>query len=139
MYEKWKTAFLTISTLFNLFSCTPPQAALQASIRGLNIWWEVVFPSLLPFFIIAELLISIGVVKFIGVILEPLMRPLFRVPGIGGFVWAMGMASGFAGAKLSARLRKSNQLTQIEAERLVSLQTHPIHFLFLALFLSVFQ
>ncbi|MGQ0438264.1 nucleoside recognition domain-containing protein, partial [Bacillus sp. B-TM1] len=36
------------------------------------------FPSLLPFFIIAELLISIGVVKFIGVILEPLMRPLLR-------------------------------------------------------------
>ena len=33
----------------------------------------------------------------------------------------MGMASGFpAGAKLSARLRKSNLLTQIEAERLVS-------------------
>ncbi|MEM5660297.1 sporulation integral membrane protein YlbJ [Bacillus cereus] len=122
MYEKWKTAFLTISTLFLTFSLVlHPQAALQASIRGLNIWWEVVFPSLLPFFIIAELLISIGVVKFIGVILEPLMRPLFRVPGIGGFVWAMGMASGFpAGAKLSARLRKSNLLTQIEAERLVS-------------------
>ncbi|MGE0995101.1 sporulation integral membrane protein YlbJ, partial [Bacillus sp. GMa5/2] len=80
MYEKWKTAFLTISTLFLTFSLVlHPQAALQASIRGLNIWWEVVFPSLLPFFIIAELLISIGVVKFIGVILEPLMRPLFRV------------------------------------------------------------
>ncbi|OQR57847.1 sporulation integral membrane protein YlbJ [Bacillus sp. CDB3] len=122
MYEKWKTAFLTISMLFLTFSLVlHPQAALQASIRGLNIWWEVVFPSLLPFFIIAELLISIGIVKFIGVILEPLMRPLFRVPGVGGFVWAMGMASGFpAGAKLSARLRKSNQLTQIEAERLVS-------------------
>ncbi len=97
-----------INTFFNLFSCTPPQAALQASIRGLNIWWEVVFPSLLPFFIIAELLISIGVVKFIGVILEPLMRPLFRVPGIGGFVWAMGMASGFpAGAKLALDCAKA--------------------------------
>ncbi|MBJ8134026.1 nucleoside recognition domain-containing protein, partial [Bacillus cereus group sp. N3] len=71
-----------------------PPAALHASIRGLNIWWEVVFPTLLPFFIIADLLISIGVVKYIVVILEPLMRPLFRVPGIVGFVWAMGMSSG---------------------------------------------
>ncbi|MDM5156114.1 sporulation integral membrane protein YlbJ [Bacillus sp. DX1.1] len=122
MYEKWKTAFLTIAMMFLTFSLVlHPQAALQSSIRGLNIWWEVVFPSLLPFFIVAELLISIGVVKFIGILLEPLMRPLFRVPGIGGFVWAMGMASGFpAGAKLSARLRQSNQLTQTEAERLVS-------------------
>ncbi|MCM3736909.1 sporulation integral membrane protein YlbJ [Bacillus cytotoxicus] len=122
MYEKWKTGFLTIAISFLTISLVlHPQAALQSSIRGLNIWWEVVFPSLLPFFIIAELLIGLGIVKFIGVLLEPLMRPLFRVPGIGGFVWAMGMASGFpAGAKLSARLRQENQLTQIEAERLVS-------------------
>ena len=108
MYEKWKTAFLTISTLFLTFSLVLHPKPLCKLLFGLNIWWEVVFPSLLPFFIIAELLISIGVVKFIGVILEPLMRPLFRAPGIGGFVWAMGMASGFpAGAKLSARLRKA--------------------------------
>ncbi len=84
-------------------------------------WWEIVFPSLLPFFIVSEMLIGFGVVTFIGVLLEPFMRPLFKVPGVGGFVWAMGMASGFpAGAKFTARLREEGQLTQIEAERLVS-------------------
>lgn len=98
-----------------------PQQALEASIRGLNMWWGIVFPSLLPFFIISELLIGFGVVTFIGVLLEPLMRPLFKVPGVGGFIWAMGMASGYpSGAKLTARLRKEKQLTRIEAERLVS-------------------
>ncbi|WP_083270675.1 sporulation integral membrane protein YlbJ [Bacillus marinisedimentorum] len=98
-----------------------PKASLEASIRGLDMWWEVVFPSLLPFFIVSEILISFGVVNFLGVLLEPLMRPLFRVPGAGGFVWAMGIASGFpAGAKLTARLRQEKQLTAIEAERLVS-------------------
>lgn len=67
------------------------------------------------------MLIGFGVVKFIGVLLEPFMRPLFKVPGVGGFVWAMGMASGYpAGAKFTARLRQEGQLTQIEAERLVS-------------------
>jgi len=98
-----------------------PQESLDASIRGLNMWWEIVFPSLLPFFVVSELLIGFGVVKFIGVLLEPLMRPLFRVPGVGGFVWAMSMASGTpSGAKLTARLRKEGQITKIEAERLVS-------------------
>ncbi|MCY8232720.1 sporulation integral membrane protein YlbJ [Priestia endophytica] len=98
-----------------------PKQAFDASLRGLNIWWEVVFPSLLPFFIISEMLIGFGVVRFIGILLEPLMRPVFRVPGIGGFVLAMGMASGFpAGAKLSANMRKKGQLTRIEAERLAS-------------------
>ena len=49
------------------------------------------------------------------------MRPLFSVPGVGGFAWAMGMASGYpAGAKITARLRQEGQITKIEAERLVS-------------------
>lgn len=98
-----------------------PQESVDASIRGLDMWWKIVFPSLLPFFIVSEMLIGFGVVKFIGVLLEPLMRPLFRVPGVGGFVWAMGMASGYpAGAKLTARLRQEGQLSKIEAERLVT-------------------
>lgn len=98
-----------------------PQEAFEASVRGLNIWLEIVFPSLLPFLIIAEMLIAFGVVKLLGVFLEPLMRPLFKVPGAGGFVWAMGLASGNpSGAKLTARLRDEGQLSRIEAERLVS-------------------
>ncbi|MGM7720254.1 sporulation integral membrane protein YlbJ [uncultured Metabacillus sp.] len=106
---------LTVAIILN------PEQSLVASTRGLKIWWEVVFPSLLPFFIVSELLIGFGVVKFIGVLLEPLMRPIFRVPGVGGFVWAMGMASGNpAGAKLTARIRQEKQITSIQAERLVS-------------------
>lgn len=98
-----------------------PEKSFEASVRGLNMWWEIVFPSLFPFFVLSELLIGFGVVKFVGILLEPFMRPLFRVPGVGGFAWAMGMASGFpAGAKITARLRQEGQLTRDEAERLVS-------------------
>lgn len=120
--SKLKTIFLavfigglTLSIILN------PKESLEASTRGLTIWWEVVFPSLLPFFIVSELLIGFGVVRFIGVLLEPLMRPIFRVPGVGGFVWAMGMASGNpAGAKLTSRIWQEKQITSTQAERLVS-------------------
>lgn len=120
--SRLKTLFLAASvTLMAASLISFPQESFDASIRGLNMWWEIVFPSLLPFFIVSEMLIGFGVVRFIGVLLEPLMRPLFKVPGVGGFVWAMGMASGYpAGAKLTARLRQEGQLTKIEAERLVS-------------------
>lgn len=123
MYRsKIKTLFLAGSATFLAVSIISlPKESVEASVRGLNMWWEIVFPSLLPFFIISEMLISFGVVKFIGVLLEPFMRPIFRVPGVGGFSLAMGMASGYpAGAKLTARLRQEGQLTRIEAERLVS-------------------
>ncbi|WP_404449945.1 sporulation integral membrane protein YlbJ [Sutcliffiella horikoshii] len=121
-YSKVKTIFFAIIiSLLTLSLILNPQASFQASVRGLNMWWDIVFPSLLPFLIISELLIGFGVVAFIGVLLEPFMRPLFRVPGVGGFVWAMGMASGYpSGAKLTVRLRQENQITQIEGERLVS-------------------
>jgi len=114
-------ALATLATFFALSIILFPREALDASIKGLNTWWKIVFPALLPFFIVAELLIGFGVVKFIGVLLEPLMRPIFRVPGVGGFVWAMGIASGNpAGAKFTVRLRQDNQITKTEAERLVA-------------------
>lgn len=122
MKSQVKSFILALFTiLFAILLIKYPDQALSASIRGLNMWWEIVFPSLLPFFIISELMIGFGVVTFIGVLFEPIMRPLFNVPGSGSFVWAMGMASGYpSGAKITARLRQEKQLSRIEAERLVS-------------------
>src|SRR5690606_29198759 len=88
---------------------------------GLDLWFRIVFPSLLPFFIVAELFLAFGIVKIIGLLLEPLMRPIFNIPGAGGVVIGIGLASGYpAGAKITARLREEGVLTRIEAERLVS-------------------
>lgn len=98
-----------------------PEAAFAAALEGLRVWWEIVFPALLPFFIGCELLMGLGVVNFMGVILEPLMRPLFNVPGAGSFVMAMGLASGYPiGAVLTRRLRQENLCNRIEAERLLA-------------------
>ncbi|PLR69633.1 sporulation integral membrane protein YlbJ [Metabacillus idriensis] len=119
---KLKTILLGILMVILAFAMiVNPKVSFAASKTGLDLWWGVVFPSLLPFFILSHLLIGFGIVRFIGVLLEPVMRPIFKVPGVGGFVWAMGWASGSpAGAKLTAEMRKKNQLTALEAERLVS-------------------
>ncbi|CAM3185156.1 sporulation integral membrane protein YlbJ [Sporolactobacillus spathodeae] len=109
------------SVLLALLMVKYPDIAVQASYRGLLIWWKSVFPALFPFFVLSELMIGFGVVTFAGTLLEPIMRPLFRVPGIGGFVLMMGMVSGFpAGARMTARLYQEKQLTKVEAERLSS-------------------
>ena len=98
-----------------------PKEAFDAAIMGLNLWWNVVFPSLLPFFILSEILMGLGVVHFIGVLLEPLMRPLFNVPGIGAFAMSMGLASGYPmDAVITCKFRKSQLCTAVEAERLLS-------------------
>ncbi len=98
-----------------------PRIVFEGSVTGLKTWWNIVFPSLLPFFIASELLMSFGVVHFMGVLLEPVMRPLFRVPGAGSFVMAVGFTSGYPiGAMLTARLRSDGLCTRVEAERLMS-------------------
>ncbi|MGX1264757.1 sporulation integral membrane protein YlbJ [Rossellomorea marisflavi] len=139
---KWKTVLLSGGALMMAAALiSMPGESLEASTRGLDIWWKIVFPSLLPFFIVSELLIGFGVVRLIGILLEPLMRPLFKVPGVGGFAWSMGMASGFpAGARLTARLRQEKQLSRIEAERLVSFtnSSNPL-FIFGAVSAGFFQ
>ncbi|MDD2200782.1 MAG: sporulation integral membrane protein YlbJ [Firmicutes bacterium] len=98
-----------------------PEQAFQASLDGLRVWWDIVFPALLPFFIASDTLMGLGAVHFIGALLEPLMRPLFGVPGVGAFALAMGLASGYPiGARITARLRREGLCSRVEAERLVS-------------------
>ncbi|MGI6547935.1 MAG: sporulation integral membrane protein YlbJ [Bacillota bacterium] len=97
------------------------ELAFDAAVKGLNIWWTVVFPALLPFFIAAEILMGLGVVHGMGTLLEPLMRPFFNVPGAGAFVVAMGLASGYPiGSILSGRLRQQGMVSKTEGERLMS-------------------
>ncbi|HHW19102.1 MAG TPA: sporulation integral membrane protein YlbJ [Firmicutes bacterium] len=97
-----------------------PEPSFKAAERGLKVWWDIVLPALLPFFIAAELLMGMGVVHFMGVLMEPLMRPIFNVPGTGSFAMAMGIASGYPlGAALAARLKDDGLATKTEAERLM--------------------
>jgi sporulation integral membrane protein YlbJ len=101
-----------------------PQEVTGASMRGILIWWDVLFPSLFPFLVLAELMLGFGIVHFFGSLLDPLMRPLFRVPGIGGFVMTMGFASGYPmTAKLTAKLWEDKLINREEGERLVSFAT----------------
>ncbi|WP_405104239.1 sporulation integral membrane protein YlbJ [Paenibacillus sp. FSL K6-1217] len=101
-----------------------PVSSLDAALRGLAVWWDVLFPSLFPFFVISEIMLGFGIVHLFGALLDPLMRPLFNIPGSGGFVAAMGYVSGYpVGAKLTAKLREQGMISRIEGERLVAFTT----------------
>ncbi|MEK8132006.1 nucleoside recognition domain-containing protein [Paenibacillus filicis] len=98
-----------------------PDQAFQSSLQGLQLWWKLVFPALLPFLILTELLRGLGLLHGIGILFEPLFRVLLRIPGIGGFIMAIGFTAGMpAGAAAVSRLRNGGQLTRDEAERLMA-------------------
>ncbi|AGA58268.1 hypothetical protein Theco_2146 [Thermobacillus composti KWC4] len=103
-----------------------PGDSFQAALQGLSIWWNLVFPGLLPFLALSELLLALGVVHAAGVLLEPVMRRVFRLPGSAGWAAAVGWSSGFpAGAGAAARLHRDGALTDRECQRLLALSHMP--------------
>ena len=98
-----------------------PETAFQAAEQGLSLWWQVVLPALLPFFITSELLVQLGAAKQLGQRLSPLMRPLFALPGPASLAVVMGFCAGFpTGAMVTASLYKEHLLEKREAERLLA-------------------
>lgn len=98
-----------------------PAESFSAAFEGLNTWFNVVCPSLLPFFIGSDLLINLGIVGFIGSLLEPVMRPVFNVPGCGSFPLVMSITSGYpVGPKVVVELYKNRSCTKTEAQRMLS-------------------
>lgn len=55
-------ALLILCVLMVLF----PVETWHAGVRGLSIWWDVLFPSLFPFLVLSELLLGFGIVHFFG-------------------------------------------------------------------------
>ena len=107
--------------LFTIALVWFPKPGFDAGLNGLKIFLDVVFPSLLPFFILSDLMLGLGLVRALGVFLEPLMRPLFNVPGVGAFALSMGLAAGYPmDAVITAKFRENGECTRIEGERLLA-------------------
>lgn len=116
-----RTVLTVLVVLFTAAIIINPGESFNAAIQGLNTWFNIVFPSLLPFFIGSDLLINLRMVDFLGRLLEPVMRPLFNVPGCGSFPFVMSITSGYpVGSKIVAELYNKKMCNRVEAQRLLS-------------------
>ncbi len=110
----------SLAVFFIFMMVYHPIVVFEGAAEGLKVWWEIIFPSLLPFFVASELLMKLGFVHFLGILLDPIMRPLFNVPGFGGFVLVMGLVGGSpTNGLLISELREKQLCTRSEAERLL--------------------
>lgn len=90
--KKSKTNFIFLSfkrnilpTIFCLFTVCLilfSKNNIVAVRNGLTLWVNNVIPSLLPFFIATELLSYTNIISKLGKLLNPIMKPIFNVPGI---------------------------------------------------------
>lgn len=103
-----------------------PDATFQASLQGLTLWWTIVFPGLMPFLVLFELMTAFGVTTLAGHLMEPLTRRLLRLPGQAALAIAAGWSGGYAaGSEATALLRRNGEVTRSEGQRLLALAHMP--------------
>jgi sporulation integral membrane protein YlbJ len=116
-----KTLLLLLILSFVGSIALNPNVSYEGAKLGVSTWINVVLPALLPFFIGTEMLIELGFVRFIGTLLEPIVKPVFNVPGEGSFIFLMSTASGYPmGVKLTSQLREEGLISQEDGQRLLS-------------------
>lgn len=119
-FSTYLYAFIFCSVVAGIIAF--PGEAVKAASEGLMLWFNVVCPALLPFFICIEVLIGLGIVSFLGSSFRPLMKPVFNLPGEAAFGFFMSISSGYpVGAKITAKLREEGICTRAEGQRMLSL------------------
>ncbi|MBQ7036079.1 MAG: hypothetical protein IJN74_01135 [Clostridia bacterium] len=97
-----------------------PQVASNAAREALSLCAHTLIPSLFPFMVCANVLLSLGVAEKTGRLFSSLTRKLFRVDGQGAAAVILGFISGYpAGAVVSAGLYRKGAISKSEAERLL--------------------
>lgn len=128
LLAKFKCSFITFSIkkaiiplIFSFFTISLiifSRNNLIAARDGLLLWANNIVPSLLPFFIATELLNYTNIIFYVGKLLNPIMRPLFNIPGVCSYALLMGIISGYpTGAKIVVNLIENNLCSKEEAER----------------------
>ena len=89
--------------------------------EAMKMCYELIIPTLFPFFVCSSLLIYSGFGSVLARICQKIMRPLFNVAPTGAAAFFLGIISGFPlGAVTSVQLYKCGALSKTEAERLLA-------------------
>ena len=98
-----------------------PDQAMDAMRDGIMLCGNVILPSLFPFFVLSSLVVELGMSRYLGRLLEPVMAPLFRVNGSCATALALGFVGGYpVGARTAIQIYENGQCSRTEAERMLA-------------------
>ncbi len=109
------TTFLII---FNIVVFKFPKEIIESSIKGLNIWYKNLVPSLIPFIFINNIARETGVFHFLGgLVCGPLSR-ILKISNISAISYISALFSGYPiGSKLVADNYDSGYIIKEEAKK----------------------
>ena len=123
-----------MSLLFLLLTVcilTNSDYSLYYALTGLNLWFQKMIPSLLPFMILSGIMIQMSLTEKFIFFLYPIIKPLFRISKNVCYVIFMGFLCGFPmGAKTVAQMLLQGKITKREAAFLLAFCNNigPVYF-----------
>ena len=125
----------TITLLFLILTgmlLVYPKESLAFSLTGLQLWFNRMVPTLLPFMILSGIMIRLNLTEHVVKIISPVLTPLLRISLNGLYAVTIGFLCGFPmGARVIAQLYASHKLSRSEASYLLAFCNNigPIYFI----------
>lgn len=112
---------VAVTVFFTALLLANPSVALSSAYSALILCGTNVIPALFPFFVCANMFLSLHVTAYLGHLLRPVMQPLFRVRAEGALAFVMGIISGYPiGAKITADLVEQGTIPRNQGERMLA-------------------
>ena len=109
-----------------------PKESLALSLTGLQLWFNRMVPTLLPFMILSGIMIRLDLTEHIVKIISPVLTPLLRISLNGLYAVSIGFLCGFPmGARVIAELYENRKLSKEEASYLLAFCNNigPVYFI----------
>ncbi len=98
-----------------------PKNSISSFYDGIKIWATKILPSLLPFFILTQLLSSTPIISYLEKKISPITKKMYGVGGSSGYIYIMSIISGYpVGAKITSDLYESGKISRSEAISITS-------------------
>ena len=112
---------IIFTALLSLMIASFPDVSLAAARDALSLCGNIIIPSLFPYFVCANILIALGISKYLSKAFGRFMTPVFNINGSGSLALILGLLSGYpCGAATACRLYDEGSLSKNEAERLIA-------------------
>lgn len=122
MKKKYQELFAVLIILFLYLGIfINPSLIIESGISSINIFKTKLFPSIFPFFVLASLLLELGIATKISNKLNTIFKRLFHVEGNSSFIILVSIISGFpSGSKYVVESYKSKTIDKTTANYLLT-------------------
>ena len=98
-----------------------PKESISSVQEGLSLCGNILIPSLFPFFVLSNLVVELGISRYLGKWMAPLMQPIFHLSGHCSCALILGFIGGYPiGARTAISLYQNGQCSKTECERLLA-------------------